>query len=63
MNDHDEAQLFAHDDSGDEPMPEGAESPWYDPTEECDAHPGIECDGDGCPCRQDCCMNEEDDVE
>lgn len=42
------------------------ENPFYpeeDGTEDCEAHAGIECEGDGCPCRKDCCMNEEDDVE
>lgn len=30
--------------------------------EACEAHQGIECEGD-CPCRKECCMNEEDEVE
>jgi hypothetical protein len=37
------------------------EEPWdYDGTEECEAHAGIECEGDGCPCRKDCCINEDE---
>jgi hypothetical protein len=34
-----------------------------DYTEECEVHPGVECEyntgADACPCRKDCCLNEE----
>jgi hypothetical protein len=51
MNDHDSEILFA-DDDGD----------WEDPTEDCEAHPGIECEGD-CPCRKDCCTDSDEETE
>lgn len=40
-----------------------ASEEWEDPTEDCEVHAGIECEG-SCPCRNDCCYDEdEDDVE
>lgn len=52
MNDYDQAQI------------EDADS--YTPFDNCEVHPGIECEGD-CPCRCDDCGAEEvfgpDDVE
>lgn len=38
-----------------------------DDAEECEVHPGVECEyntgADACPCRKDCCLNEEDTEE